>query len=162
MILGSNLALSKINERSWWLSDRKNWAMSKAKMLVWRSLTYPVQIRWVKYKLASRVDYCFKSQLIVFKAFLSGVVHTGVEVRRMNSEMSRLVERPWLQLIYCTVCLPHGRNFRWWEKVRDESECWWVYCHWTPEIEFNKSLSSSIIRLANYNVTTSLIYKQIV
>jgi len=34
-----------------------------------------------------------------------------------------------------------------------------VYCCWTPEIEFNKSLSSSIIRLANYSVTTSLIYK---
>ena len=31
--------------------------------------------------------------------------------------------------------------------------------HWTLEIEFNESLSLSIIRLANYNVTTSLIYK---
>ena len=27
---------------------------------------------------------------------MSGVVHTGVEVRRMDSEMSRLVEQPWL------------------------------------------------------------------
>ncbi len=38
---------------------------------------------------------------------------------------------------------------------------WYVAVeHW--EIEFNKRLSSSIIRLANYNVTTSLIYKLIV
>ena len=36
---------------------------------------------------------------------LSGVVHTGVEVRRMYSEMSGLVERPWLQLMCCAVCL---------------------------------------------------------
>ena len=27
---------------------------------------------------------------------VSGAVHTGVEVHRMDSEMSRLVERPWL------------------------------------------------------------------
>ena len=32
------------------------------------------------------------------------------------------------------------------------------YCQ-TPEIEFNKSLSLSIIKLANYSVTTSLIYR---
>ena len=42
---------------------------------------------------------------------LSGTVHTGVEVHRINSEVSRLVERPWLQLMCCTVCLPHDRNF---------------------------------------------------
>jgi len=43
---------------------------------------------------------------------MSGAVHTGVEVRRMDSEMSGLVERPWLQLMCCAVCLPRGRNFR--------------------------------------------------
>jgi len=43
---------------------------------------------------------------------LSGMVHTGVEVRRMDLEMSRLVEQPWLQLMCCAICLPHGRNFR--------------------------------------------------
>ena len=43
---------------------------------------------------------------------LSGTVHTGVEVRRIDSEMSRLVKRPWLQLMCCAVCLPCGRNFR--------------------------------------------------
>ena len=48
------------------------------------------------------------------------------------------------------------------ERSPSGSECWMVCRHWTPEIEFNKRLSSSIIRLANYNVTTSLIYKVVV
>ena len=90
---------------------------------------------------------------------LSGTVHTWVEVRSMVSEMSRLVEQPWLQLMCCAVCLPRGRNFGYWEEVQDGSECWMVCRHWTPEVEFNKRLSSSIIRLANYSVITSLIYK---
>jgi len=34
-----------------------------------------------------------------------------------------------------------------------------VYHCWTSEIKFNKNLSLSIIRLANYSVTTSLIYE---
>ena len=93
---------------------------------------------------------------------MSGVVHTGVEVHRMDSEMSGLVEWPWLQLMCCAICLSYSRNFRWWGEVQDKSEYWLVCCHWTLEIEFNKRLSSSIIRLANYNITTSLIYKQIV
>ena len=87
---------------------------------------------------------------------LSGAVHTRVDL-----EMSGLVEWPWLQLMCCAICLPYGHNFRWWEEVRDGSECWMVYCRWTLEIKFNKRLSSSIIRLANYSVTTSLIYKLI-
>ena len=47
-----------------------------------------------------------------------GTVHTGVEVHRMDSEMSGLVERPWLQLMCCAVCLPHGYNFRWRREVQ--------------------------------------------
>jgi len=43
---------------------------------------------------------------------VSDTVHTGVEVRRMDSEMSGLVEQPWLQLMCCAVCLLRGRNFR--------------------------------------------------
>jgi len=31
------------------------------------------------------------------------MVYTRVEVHRMDSEMSGLVERPWLQLICCAV-----------------------------------------------------------
>jgi len=34
-----------------------------------------------------------------------------------------------------------------------------VYHHWIPEVEFNKNLSLSIIRLVNYSITTSLIYE---
>jgi len=92
---------------------------------------------------------------------LSGTVHTGMEVRRIDSEMSRLVERPWLQLMCCAVCLPHGHNFRWKRGSPSGSEYWLVCRCWTPEIEFNESLSLSIIRLVNYSVTTSLIYKLI-
>ena len=77
--------------------------------------------------------------LIWFLLLLSGTVHTRVEVCGMDSEMSGLVEQPWLQLMCCTVCLPHSRNFRWWEEVWDGSECWLVCRHWTLEIEFNKS-----------------------
>jgi len=80
----------------------------------------------------------------------------------MDSEMSRLVERPWLQLMCCAVCLPRGHNFRWKEESLSGCEYWLVYRRWTLEIEFNKRLSLSIIRLANYSVTTSLIYKLIV
>jgi len=43
---------------------------------------------------------------------LSGAVHTGVEVHGMDSEMSGLVEQPWLQLMCCTIYLPRGCNFR--------------------------------------------------
>ena len=46
-------------------------------------------------------------------SILSGTVHTGVEVHRMDSEMSRLVEWPWLQLICYAICLPRSHNFRW-------------------------------------------------
>ena len=90
---------------------------------------------------------------------VSGMVHTRVEVCRMDLEMSRLVEWPWLQLMCCAVCLLHSCNFRWWGEVQAGSEYWLVCCCWTLEIEYNKRLSSLIIRLANYSVTTSLIYK---
>ena len=67
---------------------------------------------------------------------LSGMVHTGVEVRRMYSEMSRLVEQPWLQLMCCAVCLPHGRNFRW------KREVWvGVSAEWCVAVEHWRSSS---------------------
>jgi len=46
------------------------------------------------------------------KEEVSGVVHTRVKVHKMDSEMSGLVERPWLQLMCCAICLLRGRNFR--------------------------------------------------
>ena len=54
-----------------------------------------------------RSDNRLKSLII-----LSGVVHTRVEVYRMDSEISRLVEQPWLQLMCCAICLPYSHNFR--------------------------------------------------
>ena len=41
-----------------------------------------------------------------------GTVHTRVEVCRMDLEMNRLVERPWLQLMCCAICLLRGCNLR--------------------------------------------------
>ena len=102
------------------------------------------------------------SYLLYFSSLLSGAVHTRVEVHRMDSEMSGLVERPWLQIMCCAICLLHGYNFRWKRGSLSGSEYWLVYRRWTLEIEFNESLSLLIIRLANYNVTTSFIYKLIV
>jgi len=66
--------------------------------------------------------------LIIFYCYtyLSGAVHTRVEVHRMDLEMSGLVEQPWLQLMCCAVCLLHGHNFRWWEEIWDGNECWLV------------------------------------
>ena len=113
---------------------------------------------WLHWMTWSQVTWYMKG----YKRFLSGAVHTGVEVRRMDSEMSRLVEWPWLQLMCCAVCLPRGRNFRWRRESPSGSECWMVCRRWTLEVEFNKRLSLSIIRLANYSVTTSLIYRLIV
>ena len=43
---------------------------------------------------------------------LSGTVHTGVKVHEMNSDLCRLLEQSWLQLMCCAICLLHGCNFR--------------------------------------------------
>ena len=72
---------------------------------------------------------------------MSGAVYTRVEVHKMDSEMSRLVEQPWLQLMCCAVCLPHGCNFRWKRESPSGSKYWLVCRRWTLEIKFNKSLS---------------------
>ena len=117
---------------------------------------WSVKWNWLQTELL-KSDSRLRSLII-----LSGTVHTRMEVHRMDSEMSGLVKWPWLQLMCYAVCLPCGHNFGCWKEVWDGSECWLMCRHWTLGIEFNKSLSSSIIRLANYNVTTSLIYKLIV
>jgi len=98
----------------------------------------------------------------IYIEVVSGMVHTGMEVHRIDLEMSGLVEQSWLQLMCYAVCLLHSYNFRWRKESPSGSEYWLVCRHWTLEVEFNKSLSSLIIRLVNYNVTTSLIYKLIV
>ncbi len=53
-----------------------------------------------------------KCNMSVRRGKMSGVVHIRVEVHRNDSEMDRLVKQSWLQLMCCTVCLPHGHNFR--------------------------------------------------
>jgi len=73
------------------------------------------------------ICYSYSCSIVILTlyrlVFLSGAVHTGVEVRRMDSEMSGLVKRPWLQLMCCAVCLPRGRNFRWRRGSLSGSEC---------------------------------------
>ena len=56
--LGSKPALARIRRRSWWLSDRKNYAMSKANMLIVRFLTHPDLMRWVRVMSTSVIDLC--------------------------------------------------------------------------------------------------------
>ena len=68
--------------------------------------TMPYTCALTSYSLISTIHMC------TICTPLSGAVHTGLEVRRMDSEMSGLVERPWLQLMCCAICLLHGRNFR--------------------------------------------------
>jgi len=78
-------------------------------------LTYSKCGSWLKY-FGHSTSLCMRATRAIVNhapiGKLSGAVHTGVEVHRMDSEMSGLVERPWLQLMCCAVCLPHGRNFR--------------------------------------------------
>ena len=50
--------------------------------------------------------------IYVLLVVMSGAIHTRVEVCRMDSEMSGLVEQPWLQLICYAICLSHDHNFR--------------------------------------------------
>jgi len=160
--------LSWTSWRIWWISHLvtetwdhvercpKWWDRSWRVTARWSHLDFEV---WIC-KIELQAELLRSNSRLGSLIILSGAVHTGVEVCRIDSEISRLVERPWLQLMCCTVCLLHGHNFRWREESLSRSEYWLVCRHWTPEIEFNKRLSLLIIRLANYSVTTSPIYKQ--
>ena len=91
---------------------------------------------------------------------LSGAAHTGGE--SLQDRLWRCVDL-WNNLsfslyamlsIYCMVVTLDNRKK---SKMGVSTD---LVCHcWTSEIKFNKKLSSSIIRLANYSVTTSLIYE---
>ena len=160
LIFSSSIAI--ITERVAWSEDK-----CKSRWIWWLLSSvdpFHKNIRSItEFDLLFESEYLVETQLVrKDSSRLLGVVHTRVEVRRMDSEMSGLVKQPWLQLMCCAVCLPCGHNFRWRKKNLSGSEYWLVCCHWTLEIEFNESLSLSIIRLVNYNVTTSLIYKLIV
>jgi len=81
--------------------------------LVMRNYWWPGVIRDVgKYMEGCDLYQKMKNRIEKLAGKLLDAVHTGVEVHRMDLEMSRLVKRPWLQLICCTVCLPRGCNFR--------------------------------------------------
>ena len=61
-----------------------------------------------EYVTTHRQHMYFRVDYIV----VSDMVHTRVEVCRIDSEMSGLVEQPWLLLMCCTACLLCGHNFR--------------------------------------------------
>ena len=77
-----------------------------------KKLERPMQVRNVDGSFNKEEPIENTVEVNILSGALSGAVHAGVEVRKMYLEMSRLVERPWLQLMCCTVCLPRGHNFR--------------------------------------------------
>ena len=64
-----------------------------------------------------------------------------------GSLQNGLVERPWLQLMCCAVCLPHGRNFRREREVREE-----VNTDWCVTVEYQGSSSIKVI-FVNYQTS---------
>jgi len=66
------------------------------------------------FNVLSITGMCWISSVstIATLSYLLGMVYTRVKVHRMDLEMSRLVEQPWLQLMCCAICLLHGHNFR--------------------------------------------------
>jgi len=90
------------------------------------------------------------------RRFVSGMVHTGVKVYKMDSEICRLVNDLGFSLcatpsVYHVVVISRNRK-----KSEMGVSTNLVCCYWILEIEFNKKLSSSIIRLVDYSVTTML------
>jgi len=90
------------------------------------------------------------------RKFVSGMVHTGVKVHKMDLEIYRLVNDLGFSLCaVLSVChmVMISRNGK---KSEMGVSTNLVCCYWTLEIEFNKKLSLSIIRLVDYSVTTML------
>ena len=71
----------------------------------------------------------------------------------MDSEMSGLVEQPWLQLMCCAVCLLRGRSFR--RESPSGSEYWLVCCCWTPEINVISQTPKHVRDMFNFNTTSN-------
>ena len=63
---------------------------------------------------------------------MSGMVHTRVEVHGMDSEMSKLVEQSWLQLMCCTVVTTSD------DGEKSEME---VSADWCVAVEYQRSSS---------------------
>ena len=95
-----------------------------------------------------------------FRWRMSGVVHTGAEsLQDRLRDMWTLLNNLGFSLcaappVCHVVAISDNRK-----KSEMEVSADLVYHCWILGIEFNKSLSSLIIRLANYSVTTSLIYE---
>ena len=86
-------------------------------------------------------------------ALVSDTVHTGVKVCKIDL-LNNLSFSLCAILPVCYMVETSDNRKK--SKMRVSAD---LVCHcWILEIEFNKSLSSLIIRLANYSVTTSYIW----
>ena len=86
-------------------------------------------------------------------ALVSDTVHTGVKVCKIDL-LNNLGFSLCAILPVCYMVETSDNRKK--SKMRVSAD---LVCHcWILEIEFNKSLSSLIIRLANYSVTTSYIW----
>ena len=95
------------------LKGKKEWKWEKEHQKAFEELKKKIISQPVL--ALSRREGKFRVEMDVSEHAIGGVlgaVHTGVEVHRMYLEMSRLVERPWLQLMCCAICLLRGRNFK--------------------------------------------------
>jgi len=86
---------------------------------------------------------------------LSDMVHTGMEVCRMDLKMSGLVEQPWLQLMCCAIYLPYSRNFTWWK------ECYNLRlgsgCNLGEDLREERGLVQ-LVKHKEYRILSMLIY----
>ena len=84
------------------------------------SLDCCITVMWVCCKKGGLLDQILIRSIITEMYFLDRYqvqFILGLKVYKINLEMCELMEQPWLQLMYCTVCLPRGCNFREQEEV---------------------------------------------
>ena len=80
---------------------------------IYRGTIYLLRPRVLQiYICMHQIMFSYSSNIFCNCSIVSGMVYTRVEVCRMDSEMSRLVERPWLQLMCYAIYLPCSHNFR--------------------------------------------------
>ena len=108
----------------------------------------------------SRESIRFFNNLFGFIELMSGIVHTGgkspqYRLRDVQTCLNDLGFSLCVTLPICHMVATSDNRKKSEIGVSTDLVC----CYWTLGIEFNKSLSLLIIRLVNYSVTTSLIYK---
>ena len=71
----------------------------------------------------------------------------GIKVCKIGLDICRLMEQPWLQLIFCVACLPHSCNFQDKKEVQNRVSTDWCITikHWR--------LSSIEVIFVNYQTS---------